>query len=143
MVNAISVEIFAHVLEAANPPLTTIGEHLVPVVGGEAPVLTIGAESIGWSTCLTIHVEVVWLYPCIATIGADADGNVALQNHVLATGILVSCLHLLAEFKLNKHPECSLLAHSAGGVLNALLKRWSKLAMVGPLLEVGSTKLIA
>ena len=143
MVDAVGVEIFAHVLEALYPPLAAVGEHLVPVVGREAPVLSVGAECIGWRTGLAVHVEVVGLYPCVATVWADTDGNVALEDYMLAAGILVSGFHLLTELKLDEHPECRFLTNRCGWVFNALLECGSELTIVRPLFEVGGAELVA
>ena len=68
MVYAVGIEELRHLAEAAYPPQATILQHLVPVVGGEAPVLTIGRERIGWRTGLSGEVEVFGLYPCFHTI---------------------------------------------------------------------------
>ena len=54
MVNAVGIEIFRHILETAYPPGTVVLQHLIPVIGGEAPVLTVGRERIGRRTSLSI-----------------------------------------------------------------------------------------
>ena len=46
MVNTESVEVLAHLAQAALPPGVVILGHLVPVVGREAPVLAVCGEII-------------------------------------------------------------------------------------------------
>ena len=76
MVDTIGIEVFSHLTETTHPPRTAVLEHLVPIVGGEAPVLTVSRESIGWCTSLTIEVEVFRLYPGLNAIATDADGDI-------------------------------------------------------------------
>ena len=40
VVNPIGVKIFRHLAETIFPPLETIYSHLIPIICGEAPVLT-------------------------------------------------------------------------------------------------------
>ena len=61
VVDAVCVEVLLHILEAANPPLAAVGYHLVPVVCGEAPVLSAHREVIWRSTGLSVEVEVAGL----------------------------------------------------------------------------------
>ena len=42
MVNAVGVKVLSHLGEALDPPLAAVGEHGIPVIGWEAPVLTVG-----------------------------------------------------------------------------------------------------
>ena len=68
MVDAVSVEVLGHLAEAAYPPLTAVLEHGIPVVGGEAPVLTVGRERIRRRTGLSVKVEVLGFYPSLYTV---------------------------------------------------------------------------
>ena len=78
MIYAIGVKVLGHLAETAYPPRAAVFQHLVPIVGGEAPVLSVGRERIGWGTSLTVQVEILWFYPSLHTITADADGDVTL-----------------------------------------------------------------
>ena len=109
VVDAVSVEILRHLAETFYPPLAAIGEHHVPVIGWEAPVLTIGREGIGRSTSLAVEVEVLGLYPSLDAVAADADGDVALEDDMLALGILVRAAHLLVQVVLHIVPQAHLL----------------------------------
>ncbi len=106
VVDAVGVEILRHLAEAAHPPLTAVLHHLVPVVGGEAPVLSVFAEGIGRSACLPVEVEVARLSHHVGSVAVDADGNVALQDDALLACVLVGAVHLLVEVKLHIVPEC-------------------------------------
>ena len=88
VVYTIGVEVLCHLAEAAHPPRIAILLHHIPVVGREAPVLPVDREVIGWGTCLTVHVEVVWLFPSLHAATIDADRDVALQYHAQRTGIV-------------------------------------------------------
>ena len=105
MVDTVGVEVLCHLAEATYPPLTAVLQHLVPVVGGEAPVLTVGRERIGWGTGLTVQVEIFGLNPCLDTVAADANGDVTLQDDMVLTGILVGSVHLPVKVILHVAPE--------------------------------------
>ena len=105
MVDTVSIEVLCHLAETAYPPLAAVFQHLVPVVRGEAPVLTVGRERIGWGTGLTIQIEVLGFYPCLDTVAADADRNVALQDDTMLAGILMGGMHLAVKVVLHIAPE--------------------------------------
>jgi hypothetical protein len=90
VVDAVSVEILMHVLEAAHPPLASVGNHAVPVVRREAPVLSVHGESVWRSARLRVEVEVFGLVPYVAAVAVHADGYVALEDDAASAGILVS-----------------------------------------------------
>ena len=135
VVDTVGIEIFGHLTEAAHPPRTAVLQHLVPVVGGEAPVLTISRERIGWRSSLTVQVEVFRFYPGLHTITADADGDVALQDDTLLTGMLMGSTHLLVEVELYKIPEGYFLIEFRGRFCHGLTLLGWQLMVVGPLLE--------
>ena len=87
VVDAVGREVLLHLAEALEPPLEAVLEHGIPVVGGEAPVLTIGRERIGRSACRTVHIEVERLDPSLDRGAADADGDVTLEDDIVLTGI--------------------------------------------------------
>ena len=105
MVNTVGIEVLCHLTEATYPPLTTVLQHLVPVVSGEAPVLAVGREWVGWGTGLTVQVEVLGFYPCFNTVATDADGDVALKDDAMHSRMLMSCMHLTVEVILYVAPE--------------------------------------
>ena len=41
VVDAVSIKELRHILEAAGPPLASVLQHLIPVVGRESPVLSV------------------------------------------------------------------------------------------------------
>ena len=63
MVYAVGIEVLCHLAESSHPPLAAVLQHLVPVVGGEAPVLPVGRERVGRCSCLSVQVEVLRLHP--------------------------------------------------------------------------------
>ena len=101
MVDAVGVEIFGHILETAHPPGAVVTEHLVPVVGGEAPVLSVHGEVIGRCTGLSVEVEIAGFHKDITARAVHADGNVALQDDALAAGIGMRLFHLHGEHELH------------------------------------------
>ena len=126
MINTIGIKELRHLTEAANPPLAAVLQHLIPIVGGEAPVLTIGREGIGWSSCLSIQIEVFGFYPSLNAVTRDTNGDIALQDNLVLTGIFMSGTHLTVEIILHEAPE-------TGDFLISLGQR------VGPVVEHGST----
>ena len=130
VIYTIGIEILRHLAEAAHPPRAVVLEHLVPVVGGEAPVLSVVREGIGWCSSLSVEVEVTRLYPGLHTIATDADGDITLQYHLILTCILVGSTHLLVEDILDEIPEVEHLSISLRQAL-------------GPLREGGGTVFIS
>ena len=94
MVDAVSVEELCHVLETAFPPCASVFQHLIPVVGGEPPILSVYGEIIRWRTCLSVHVEVLGFYPNVTTVATHANWHVAFEYDALALRIGVRLLHL-------------------------------------------------
>ena len=105
MVDTIGIEILRHLTESAHPPRTVVLQHLVPVVGGESPVLPVCREGIRWRTGLTVQVEVLRLHPGFHTVSADADGDVTLQDHTVLAGMGMGFMHLGIEVILHEIPE--------------------------------------
>ena len=94
MVDAVSIEKLCHVLETAFPPCASVFQHLVPVVGGEPPILSVDGEIIGWRTSLSVHVEVFGFYPNVTTVTTDTNRHVAFEYDALALRIGVRLFHL-------------------------------------------------
>ena len=101
MVDAEGVEVLAHLAKAALPPGVVVLRHLVPVVGGEAPVLAVHAEEI-WR-CTGAGIEVVELREAggIHTVATDSDGEVALEVDPLRMGVGHCFGELTVEVPLN------------------------------------------
>jgi len=79
VVDAIGVEVFSHFAEALHPPCITVFFHDIPVIGGEAPVLSVHREIVGWCAGLSVQVEIMGFCPCFYAVATDADGDVAFQ----------------------------------------------------------------
>ena len=100
MVYAISIEVFRHFTEAFHPPCITVFLHYIPIIGRESPVLSVHREIIGRRTGLTVQVEVMRLFPCLHTVAADADGNIAFQHHPIGTRMFGGSKQLQVQIKL-------------------------------------------
>ena len=109
VVDAIGIKELRHILEAAGPPLATVLQHLIPVVGRESPILTIHREIIRWSTRLTVQIEVLRLHPDIAAVAMYTNRNITLQDNTLCLGMFVRLLHLLVQDELHKVEELNVL----------------------------------
>ncbi len=79
VVDAIGIEVLLHVLEATYPPSAVVLYHFFPVVGGEAPVLSIYGEVIGWCSRLTVKIEVFGFHPYVTSMAVDTDGDISFQ----------------------------------------------------------------
>ena len=143
VVDTVSIEIVRHILETAQPPLAAVGYHSVPIISREAPVLSVCRETIGRRTCLTVQIEVTWLWPYVATVAVYTDRNVAFQNHTLCRGVFVHSLQLTAQYELHVIIELHVLVSlvAAGG--KHLPFRFVPLVVVGPLRKVGSAIFLA
>ena len=143
VVDAISREVLLHLAEALEPPLEAVLEHGIPVVGGETPVLTVGREWIGWCTCRTIHIEVERLDPSLDRGAADADGDVALEDNIVLTGIGRCIEQLDVQLVLYIVVEANLMilgGLAVGEGIDLLLLIY---LVLGPFTEVGSSEGIA
>ena len=101
MVDTVGIEIVGHLGEALSKPVVTLGCHSTPIVSGEAPVLPVSSKSIGRSTGLTLQAEESGMAPCLHTGAADADGDISLEYHAMAMGIVGSMLELLMQVVLD------------------------------------------
>ena len=87
VVDAVGVKVFSHLLETFHPPFITVVLHHIPVIGGETPVLPVDREIIGWSTGLSVEVEIIRFCPGFYTVATDTDGDVPLQHYSMLAGI--------------------------------------------------------
>ena len=106
VVNAVSIEILSHIGESVYPPLATIFQHLIPVVGREPPVLTVDRKVVRWCSSLSVKVEIAWFHPYVASISVYSDRNIALEHHFMLACILVGSNHLLSKNILHEIIEC-------------------------------------
>ena len=97
------VEIPAHDTQAALPPGVPVGLHGLPVVGGEAPVLAIGAEIIGRSPGRAVQVEQFRMEMGLGAVGTHANGQVAFEIDPVGTCITHLFAQLLIQMVL--HPD--------------------------------------
>ena len=101
--NSFGVEIAAHLAQARLPPGEVVLGHLLPVVGREAPVLSVGAEEIGRGAGGGVEVEQFRMPVGLGAVGAHPDGQVALQGNALGACIV----HFRAELPVQVvlHPD--------------------------------------
>ena len=143
VVYAVSVEELGHVLEPAHPPAAVVFQHFVPVISGEAPVLSVHGEVVWRCSGLPIQVEVARFGPHVAAIAVHADGYVTLQNDAVRLGIVVYGSHLRVEHILHVIPEACFgilfCARCREGFAVFLVPR----VVSGPLREVGRSVAVA
>ena len=101
VVYAIGVKVACHVAEALYPPLSAVAEHGFPIIGGEAPILSVCAEVVGGSSCLTVHIKIVWVCLYIAAVAVHSDGYVAFEHDSEGLGMGVDVAHLGVEYVLD------------------------------------------
>ena len=89
VVDAESVEVLGHGAQAGLPPGIVVLRHLLPVIGGETPVLAVPAEEIRRSARARIQIVELRIARCVHAVASDSDGEVSLEENTL----LVSVLH--------------------------------------------------
>ena len=117
------VEIFGHLLHPRLPPGIAVLGHFVPVVGREAPVLTVSRESIRRCTCAGVHIEKMRILPGIHAGAGNAYRQVALEHNSLFAGIGTDFLHLGIKMILDIAPEI----HIVGIDLAAFLQNFIRI----------------
>ena len=138
VVNAVSRKVFRHFAKAALPPSVVVRRHNVPVVSGEAPVLTVGREGVGRCSRLSVHIEVMGFYPRLNAATVNANGDVALENDALRLGIATH----IAELDVKQVLQEAIERH-IGIVLRQTLHLFLIVnGIVLPVAEVGSIVLI-
>ena len=101
MVDAEGVEVAGLTLEALAPPAkVAFLLHTLPVVRGEAPVLPVGSEVIGWGACGLLGVEEMRCHPDVYAVGRYADGEVTLEEDTSLLSIASHRLELAVEDEL-------------------------------------------
>ena len=100
MVDAVGAEIAGHHLQAALPPSITVLGHRFPVVGWEAPVLTLGGEVVGRGTNLHVKVKQVGMRFHIHSRWIHTNGDVAFQKQALVVQGLGRLAQLLVAVVL-------------------------------------------
>ena len=91
VVYAEGVKVLLHVTEA--PPHHLI-QLLRPMIGGEAPVLSLLREGVRWGARQRVEIEELRMPAGFHAVPVDADGQVALQHDPLLAGIVGSSLQL-------------------------------------------------
>ncbi len=102
VVDPVGIEILGHLAETGLPPGIAVLGHALPVVGGQPPVLTQHGEVVGRCSGLRIHVEEVGIDPGVAARAADADGNIALQDHAVRMGVVADLTQLTVQMVLHE-----------------------------------------
>ena len=143
MIDAVGIEELRHILKATHPPCTVVLEHLIPVVSGESPVLSIHAEVVGRCSGLPVEIKVFGLGPYITTVAVYPDGDVALEDDTLRLGILMHALHLGVENELDEIEERDLPICLRARIGELLAVALVPHAMVFPSVEIGRSILIA
>ena len=137
MVDAVGIEVVAHLLEAVAEPLVVVLGHFLPVIGGEAPVLSVGGKSIGRSAGLSVHVEEMRIDPRIDASAADTDGDVALEGDAVGMGIVNCLLQLDVQMILDEVVECDV------GVTIEAVDELGAVGDVFPTVKVGCAEHVA
>ena len=137
VVDAVGIKELRHVLETAHPPGAIVAQHLVPVVGWEAPILPFNREIIGRRACLSVEVKVMWFGPHVATVAVYPNGDVAFQYHALSASMLVGMAHLGVKQILNKVMESHLLVSLGRRRREGFAFGFVPSVVVGPLCKVG------
>lgn len=88
VVNAVRTEELCQLAQSAPPPGISILTHLLPVVGGEAPVLSIGVKLVWRGSSGGVHVEEVGPLPGVHTVARHSNGKVSLQDDMAGSGVL-------------------------------------------------------
>ena len=117
MIDAEGVEVLFHPLHALLEPvgkrdlMTLLPARLLlmPVVGGEAPVLSIYREGIRRCPCRTVHIEEFRMGSRLHTVTIHADGHIPLQDDTLGTGIVGSSQQLHMQLILDIVDQLSLI----------------------------------
>ena len=102
MVDPYRIEVTLHHGKAVAPPAEALRLHRLPIIGGEAPVLSIGGEEVGRCTCLLIQVEEVWCHPHINAISSHTDRQIPLDQDVVPVGDLRQPAQLVIEEVLDE-----------------------------------------
>ncbi len=140
MVDAVSVEILRHLAEARFPPCEAVAAHLLPVVGGESPVLSQHGEVVRGRSGLAVHIEQARVDPRVGACAADADGYVALEDHAMVVGVVAHLTQLFVEEILD---EVDILHLRLVGFDELLDLRLVVERVVAPLAHVGGAVLVA
>ena len=105
MVNADGIEILFHPAQTTSKPVCqtyTFGlAFFTPVIGGEAPVLSVLGEGIWWSARRTVEIKKFWISCRLHPLAIHANGHIALQYNTLRTSIIGRRLQLPMEVILD------------------------------------------
>ena len=101
VVDAEGIEVLAHLPQAAFPPGKVVFSHRIPIVCGEAPVLSVAGEIIGRCPGTGVEVEKFRMKMRIGAVGAHAYRKIAFKGYAFASGIGDFFAQLLVEVELN------------------------------------------
>ena len=103
VVDAERVEVLRHLVQPALPPGIAVFRHFLPVVGGEAPVLSVAAEIVGRGAGRGVEVEQLGVPVCLGAVGAHSDREVSLERDAAAPRVCGLLGELPVELPL--HPD--------------------------------------
>ena len=97
MIDPIGIKVFCHFLKTFHPPAVAVFFHDIPVICRKSPVLPVDGEIIGWSTCLSVEIEVMSSVQAstllrLIPIGISllirhrVDGHIRLQTVIAGAG---------------------------------------------------------
>ena len=103
VVDAERVEVLRHLVQPSLPPGISVFRHFLPVVGGEAPVLSVAAEIVGRGAGRGVEVEQLGVPVCLGAVGAHSDREVSLERDAAAPRVCGLLGELPVELPL--HPD--------------------------------------
>ena len=101
------------------PPPVPVLAHLLPVVRGEAPVLTVRVEIVRGGARAGVHAEEVGVHPGVHARLVHADGQVALKDHAHALGVRSRRAELRVQVELDKVVQSDGIVNLAAGLRQA------------------------
>ena len=136
MVYAVCREVFRHLLETLLPPAVVVFLHYHPVIGRHTPVLSVCRESVGWCSGLSVHVEVLRLYPRFYAGATYSDRDVALYQYTFFASVVARFQQLYVQLELNEQVERYLFIVGTLLVAESLYKFGVVLAVFPPIVEI-------
>ena len=92
----------SHVPQSIFPPPAVVEQNVLPMIGWEAPVLSVLGEEVRGSAGLSVEVKECRMSPSRHTVAADADGNVAFEYYTASSGLTMHRTQLGEEFILDE-----------------------------------------
>ena len=120
MIDAVGVEIAGHHLQAATPPGVVVFGHCCPVVGREAPILSLGSEVIGRGSNLHVKVEQIGMRFHVHAQWVYTNGDVALQQQTLVVQGFDRLAQLLVAVVLQEQVNFRAVSVAIGAILGVV-----------------------